>query len=63
MTIKYQPQGILISSSLAISSSITATVVSLPQTASSAGFALSPVGPTGSIYRIIQASVLPTSST
>jgi hypothetical protein len=63
MAIKYQPQGILISSSLAISSSIAVNAVFLPPTASFAGFTLNPIGPTGSIYRIIQASVLPTSST
>ena len=62
MKFRYQPRGIVVSSSLAISSSITLNSPVLPETASNATYALSPAGPTGSRFRIIQADVAATSS-
>lgn len=57
MTIKYQPQGIIISSSLAVNAGFAQNFTTGPATASVATYAsLGPPGPTGSIYKILTGS-------
>lgn len=57
MTIKYQPQGILISSSLAINAKFADAAISSPPSASFASHSLGPAGPSGSQYKIIIGSL------
>lgn len=57
MTIKYQPQGIIISSSLAARAGFAINFTNGPETASLSTYAtLGPPGPTGSIYKILTGS-------
>jgi hypothetical protein len=63
MTIKYQPQGIIISSSFAHRSEFARDFISGPPTASVSTYAeLGPIGPTGSIFKILTGSVAPVAS-
>lgn len=57
MSINYQPQGIIISSSLAVNAGSAQVAINTPNTASISGFTLSPIGPTGSRYLIITGSL------
>lgn len=60
MAFKYQPQGIIVSSSLAIKSGFAKDFISGPATASTAEYAeLGPIGPTGSIFKILTGSTTP----
>lgn len=56
MTIQYIPLGIPVSTSVAINSTYTANVTYGSVTASAAEYTLSPVGPTGSHYKVASGS-------
>jgi len=58
MNFTFYPLGVPFSSSFAISSSATIVAGNTPTTASLAGFALTPIGPTGSAFRTISGSVV-----
>jgi len=62
MNFKYQPLGIAISSSFAISSSLAQSTNDSPATASLVSHSFSPVGPTGSQFKTLIGTTLPTSS-
>lgn len=57
MAFKFQPLGIPVSSSYAISASAALFSVPMPPTASYAEYVLTVVGPSGSAYKTVSGSV------